>query len=55
MVMVLLGLALLGHLAWIWGLIAAVILVAWLAAVVGRHLQGLATVGRQIADLAEDR
>jgi two-component system phosphate regulon sensor histidine kinase PhoR len=55
MVMVLLGLILLGHLAWFWGLIAALILAAWLAAVVGRHLQGLAAVGRQIEDLAEDR
>jgi two-component system, OmpR family, phosphate regulon sensor histidine kinase PhoR len=55
MVVVLFGLVVFGHLAWIWGLIAALILIASLAAVVGRHLQGLALVGRQIEDLAEDR
>jgi two-component system phosphate regulon sensor histidine kinase PhoR len=55
MVVVLVGLVIFGHLAWSLGLIAAVVLVASLAAIVGRHLQGLAAVGRQIEDLAEDR
>jgi two-component system phosphate regulon sensor histidine kinase PhoR len=55
MVAVLVGLVLLGHLAWIAGLAAALVLVAWLGLVVARHLQGLAAVGRQIEDLAEDR
>jgi two-component system phosphate regulon sensor histidine kinase PhoR len=55
MITVLVALVLFGHLAWIWGGVAAFILVAWLAAIVARHLQGLAAVGRQIEDLAEDR
>ncbi|HEX2114469.1 MAG TPA: hypothetical protein VHM01_08700, partial [Alphaproteobacteria bacterium] len=44
MIMVLLGLVLFGHLAWMWGLVAALVLVAWLSGIVARHLQGLATV-----------
>jgi len=55
MLAVLLGLVLLGHLAWGAALTAAIVLVVWLGLIAGRHLQGLATVGRQIEDLAEDR
>ena len=55
MIAVLLALVLLGHLAWIAALAGAIILIAWLGLVVGRHLQSLATVSRQIEELAEDR
>jgi two-component system, OmpR family, phosphate regulon sensor histidine kinase PhoR len=55
MVAVLFALVLLGHIAWIAALCAAIVLIVWLSLVVARHLQGLATVGRQIEDLAEDR
>jgi two-component system phosphate regulon sensor histidine kinase PhoR len=55
MLAVLAALVFLGHLAWIAALAASVVLIAWLGFAVGRHLQGLAAVGRQIEDLAEDR
>jgi two-component system phosphate regulon sensor histidine kinase PhoR len=55
MVAVLAGLVLLGHLAWIAALAGSIVLIVWLGFVVARHLQGLAAVGRQIEDLAEDR
>jgi two-component system, OmpR family, phosphate regulon sensor histidine kinase PhoR len=55
MVAVLAGLVFLGHLAWIAALAGSIVLIVWLGFVVARHLQGLAAVGRQIEDLAEDR
>jgi hypothetical protein len=55
MVAVLLVLVLLGHLAVLAALVGALVLIASLAIVVYRHLQGLALVGRQIEDLAEGR
>lgn len=55
MMAVLVALVFLQHLTWGAALGASAILVVWLGFVVGRHLQGLAAVGRQIEDLAEDR